>query len=92
MVSEWIKDQGFRGSTMMFDLSKSLSQLSLAIYGEKMDFLKSMSTLKWFENAKKIEKIPIFPCFLLGGSHLFSKIDPKKQKKKYPCLVHTLIL
>ena len=59
MVSEGIKDrtnQCFintsrsRGSTIMFDISKSFSQICLAIYGEKIDF--SLSTLQWFENAK----------------------------------------
>ena len=42
-------------STVMFDLSKSFSQLYLAIYGEKLIF-SSRITLKWFENAKKSEK------------------------------------
>ena len=37
----------------MFDLSKSISQLYLAINGEKIDFPPSISTLKRFENAKK---------------------------------------
>ena len=47
MVPEGIKDRtnlGFknisssRGSTIMFDLSKSISQLCLSIYGETIDF------------------------------------------------------
>ena len=56
---EGIKDrtnQGFtnisssRGSTIMFDLLKSFSQLCLAIYEEKIDFFLSISTLKGLEN------------------------------------------
>ena len=54
-TGEGIKDrtnQGFtnisssRGSTIMFDISKFLSQLCLAIYGEKFDFFLSISSLK----------------------------------------------
>ena len=65
MVSEGIKDrtnQGFtnisssRGSTIMLDLSNSFLQLCLAIYGEKKDFLFSISIFKWFENAKSNRK------------------------------------
>ena len=60
MVSEGIKyrtNQCFtnisrsRGSTIMFDLSKSFSKICLAIYGDKIDFF-SLSTLQWFDNAK----------------------------------------
>ena len=40
----------------MFDLSISFSQFCPAIYGEKIDFFFSISTLKWFWNAKKSGK------------------------------------
>ena len=65
MVSEGIKERTIQGianissslgSTIMFDIWNSFSQLCLEIYGEKMYFFFSLSTFKWFKNTKKSEK------------------------------------
>ena len=51
----------------MFDIWNSFLKLCPEIYGEKIYFSFFLSTLKWFENAKKPEeKQPkSFPLFLL---------------------------
>ena len=63
MVSEEIKErihQGFTnisssiGSTIMFDLSKSFSQLCLAIFEAKIDFVFFYKHLKMVRECKNI--------------------------------------
>ena len=79
-----IKDrtnQGFtnisssKGSTIMFDLSKSFSQLCLAIYGENFFSFLRNKHLKWFEHEKKkINSLKSVPLFCRAKSNsIFSR-------------------
>ena len=53
------------GSTVMFELSKSFSQLSLQIYRDKIH-ISLLHTSKWFKNSKKSEKqLKIFSPFFV---------------------------
>ena len=63
----------------MFDLYKSFSQLCLAIFGEKIYFFFSVSTLKWFDNAKN-EAQNLSHFFCCAKSNLI--LSMKEQKFK----------
>ena len=54
--NKYLTFQVLQISPVLGGFSKSFSQLCQEIYGEKIDFFFSISTLKWFRNAKKSEK------------------------------------
>ena len=83
MVRKGEKDQTFqgftnisssKGSTILFDLSKSFIQLFLEMYGERKNKSFSIRTLIWFENQLKI-----FPFFVMENqTQISNKINRSK--------------
>ena len=70
--SDFTNNFSSRGSTVMVELSKSISQLCRETYQEQYELFFLSSARKRFENAKKLKSVSLFFCCLKWNYFTFN--------------------